>query len=85
MHHGGGILLDGIPVICGGYGSSELNKECYFHNKVTNAWKLLGNMKNVRSEFGFALLNGGLWVTGGYAPSLTTKYIYQDSKLLAAI
>ena len=77
MHHGGGGLLDGIPVICGEYGSSAtaLQSECYFHNKTTNAWTLLGNMKNVRSEFGFALLNGGLWVTGGYAPSLTTGYL----------
>ena len=77
MHHGGGGLLDGIPVICGGYGSSAtaLQSECYFHNKTTNAWTLLGNMKNVRSEFGFTLLNGGLWVTGGYAPSLTTGYL----------
>ena len=76
MHYGGGGLLNDTPVICGGYYTGKVynyESACYYHNKITNAWKLLGNMHNARSEFGFAQLNGGFWVTGGHAPSLTTS------------
>ena len=74
MHYGGGGVLNDTPVICGGYSYSKYAYEsaCYYHNKITNVWMLLGNLNKARSEFGFAPLDGGFWVTGGHAPSLTT-------------
>ena len=73
MHCGGGGLLDDTPVICGGFGYCNIGyvSACYYHNKSNNVWTLLGNMNRARSEFGFAPLNGGFWVTGGNAPHLT--------------
>ena len=58
-------MLDGVPVVCfGTTGPYAYENSCQYHNKTTNAWTLVG-VKTGRAFFGTALLNGGLWVSGG--------------------
>merc|ERR1712012_193169 len=48
---GGGFLLDGLPLVCGGYGlasgdqSNSYQSVCHTYDKSSNKWKFLTNMK----------------------------------------
>ena len=68
---GGGGLLENTPVLCGGISSTTIgNTECYFYDKASITWQLLGNLVTGRRFFGAAIFKGALWVTGGTLGSL---------------
>ena len=39
---------------------------CYVHDHSLNEWKLFGNLNAARYFHSTSLLNGDLWMTGGY-------------------
>ena len=68
-----GGLMNGSPLICGGYGSPTASpgsnsdqSACYIYNNESHQWQLHANMNNKRSSTASAMLSNGLWVTGGY-------------------
>jgi len=68
---GTGGVLNGSPLICGGWGGaigerSYLQSSCYMYDKTSQAWQLHANMTSKRSYSASALIKEALWVTGGY-------------------
>ena len=54
------------PIICGGWDQSlEYLKSCYKLDLDSNNWSFATNMTMARIRFGYAYLNGSLWITGG--------------------
>jgi hypothetical protein len=45
---------------------NERQSSCYMHAHSQNEWTLFGNLNTSRSSHASALLNGDLWMTGGY-------------------
>jgi len=72
LAHGAGGVLNGHPVICGGSDSLssgqgyEIQSSCYMHDHSQNEWTLFGHLNTARMFHASALLNGDLWMTGGY-------------------
>ena len=66
-----GGLVDGKPVVCGGYNTvtSSYSNECYiFENRN---WELFANLIQARAEAAGSVVNGDhLWITGGETPSI---------------
>jgi hypothetical protein len=46
---------------------------CYQHHHSLNEWTFLGNLSTAKNEHASALLNGDLWMTGGFG--------WRDAKL----
>ena len=73
-----GGVINGSPLICGGYGkgSGDLDESyqssCYMYDKTSQTWNLHSNMNTKRWFAASALMTGTLWVTGGY----NSGYIY---------
>ena len=70
-----GGLVNGSPVICGGWGrasgepivhgSTKVQSSCYSFDTPSQAWKHLAEMKRKRKHSSSVVTNEGLWVTGG--------------------
>ena len=80
-----GLLLEHIPVICGGLSQHETlyHDECY---KVTaNKAVLLGRMSSKRKNAASVVIkNSTLWVTGGYSGNFalsSTDFIYLNGSI----
>ena len=58
------ILHMGIQInfLIGG----DIQSSCYMHDRSQNEWTLFGNLNTSRMYHASALLNGDLWMTGGY-------------------
>ena len=84
MTSGTGSLVNNIPMICGGNNGQVSSKTCYYHDRASNAWILIGNMEKARSHAGSAPLNGALWVSGGYgSPYSTTEIVHLNGTIIA--
>ena len=78
-----GGLLDGNPVICGGY-SSSIESSCYKYNKTSDTWNFHGNMKHTRYHHASTVVDGTLMVTEGYSDGYhSTEYIGADGSALS--
>ena len=81
-----GLLLEHVPVICGGYSKypvASYHDECY---KVTaNKALLLGRMSSKRQKAASVVIkNSTLWVTGGYSgnfPLSSSDFIYLNGSI----
>ena len=78
-----GGILDKTPVLCGGVVSNHtgVSSKCYYHDRDSNSWILIGNMNTVRFDAASIVTDSKLWVMGGTYnaryPSLldTTEFI----------
>ena len=63
------------PMICGGWDQSlEYLQSCYKLDLDSNNWSFATNMTMARIRFGYAYLNGSLWITGGrYSGGIETN------------
>ena len=82
-----GVILNGSPLICGGYGrasgsnSSTSQSSCYMFDKILQKWKHYSNMNTVRNVAASALIGETMWVTGGYQAGIhlkTTEFIHPN-------
>ena len=77
-----GQVLDSIPIIIGGY--SPYVKDVYKFDKIANSWKQLGSLTNARSMHTSVIMNGGIWIIGGYnSPGKRTEIIYSNGTITA--
>jgi len=54
------------PMVCGGWDQSlQYLKSCYKLDLDSNNWSVATDMTMARVRFGYAYLNGSLWITGG--------------------
>jgi len=86
LAYGAGGVLNGHPVICGGRNNSnERQSSCYMHDHSQNEWTLFGNLNSSRIYHASALLNGDLWMTGGYNSDnvrlASTELVRQDETI----
>ena len=56
-----------------GFNYSVAQSSCYRHDHSLNEWTLLGNLNTARFGHASALLNGNLWMTGGFVPYTYAK------------
>ena len=57
---------------------------CYRHDKSLNEWTLLGNLSTARTRHASVLLNGDLWMTGGFknkSALVSTELVKQDGTI----
>merc|ERR1740129_1490225 len=78
-----GAIVDGHPIICGGYsGESNYHSECYHHSRDTNSWTFLTNMSTKRYGSASVPVNGKLLVLGGRDDGdndlATSEYVSPD-------
>ena len=69
MLRAAGGLVEGSPILCGGYKSSGSPKQigsCYRFEKTTNSWKLHATLKSKRSHHSATVVKGALLVAGGW-------------------
>ena len=87
-----GGVIEGSPMICGergrAYGqySDEDQNECYAYDKSSQAWKFHAYLKEKRRHHSSVVMNGALWVLGGYSALYhfdTTEYIYANGTVVA--
>ena len=73
-----GGLLDGLPVICGGFNNNQI------HSIAKDQSKFLGQLSVRRQHAASVVLsNNTLWVTGGYGQSgrlKTTEFVTKDGQ-----
>ena len=72
-----GAIVDGHPIVCGGY----IHSECYHHSEATNSWTFLTNMSTKRVDSASVPVNGKLLVLGGDAGDnylATSEYVSPD-------
>jgi len=76
-----GGILNGSPLLCGGV-TGSFQSACYKHDKFSNEWTLLTNMKTERYGASCVITNGALWVAGGSSNGNTglssSELIYAD-------
>ena len=80
-----GAIVSGHPMICGGlsktnpvWSPSEWGTECYRHSKVSNSWIFSANMNTNRLYSASVMLNGTLFVMGGFGGLSSTEYVSPD-------
>ena len=85
MLRAAGGLVEGSPILCGGYKSSGSPKQigsCYRFEKTTNSWKLHATLKSKRSHHSATVVKGALIVAGGIGPGVgdiaSTEFIYSN-------
>ena len=62
-----GGLVDKTPVLCGGRVDNRATSKCYYHDRNSNSWMVIGNMSTVRDGAASIVINSKLWVMGGSA------------------
>ena len=92
MYGASGGVVGGVPMICGGYGKASgesrswSHKECYAYDKSSQAWKLRANLKRKRRLHSSVVMNGALWVLGGFNDNNgnldTTEYIHANGTVV---
>ena len=80
---GAGGVIGGRPLFCGGRTGMVEQSSCYAYNKNLGSWDLFANMAVPRRSSAGAVVNGKLWVTGGYKQTtgsyqVSTEFIFQD-------
>ena len=77
--------MSGHPMICGGCGGWETaaHSECYRYKKDSNTWIFLTNMTEKRMYSASVMLNGSLFVMGGFrghslGAQSSTEYVSPD-------
>ena len=63
------------PMVCGGWDQSlQYLQSCYKLDLDSNNWSVATDMTMARIRFGYAYLNGSLWITGGrYSGNIETN------------
>ena len=57
------------------------DKSCNMYDKTSNEWILLANMKTSRCYSASALINGSLWIAGGWNGHVdlnSTEYVFPN-------
>jgi hypothetical protein len=82
MSYAAGGVVNGSPIICGGFTSSYEQKDtCHKFDRNANSWKLHSTMKSKRSWHASTVVNNALFITGGHdgrSRLSTTEYIYAN-------
>ena len=77
-----GGVLNGSPIICGGWRSSgEQTVSCHRFDRNAKSWKLHSTMTSRRDEHASTVVKDALFITGGSDGSSTlasTEYIYAN-------
>ena len=63
-----GQMVNSVPIIAGGaYYQSGMASYVYKFDKQSNSWLSLGNLANSMVDHSSSILNGALWIIGGYS------------------
>ena len=82
LRQAAGQVLDSIPIIIGGY--TPYVKDVYKFDKISNSWQQLGNLTKARSMHASVIMNGGIWIIGGFnSPGTSTEIIYSNGTITA--
>ena len=78
-----GAIVSGHPMICGGWSGFTAYSECYRYKKDSNTWVFLTNMTEKRMYSASVMLNGSLFVMGGFrghslGAQSSTEYVSPD-------
>jgi hypothetical protein len=81
--HAAGGVVNGSPIICGGYRNipSQETESCHRFDRNSNSWKWHSSMKSRRSLHVSTVVKNALFITGGWDGSrdlATTEYIYAN-------
>ena len=77
-----GQVLDSIPIIIGGHSSSGYYDEVYKFDIISKTWQQLGTLSKQRSMHGSVIMDGGIWIMGGYnSPGTSTEIIYSNGTI----
>ena len=77
-----GLVLDSIPIIIGGH--TPYVKDVYKFDKLSNSWQQLGKLTKARSMHASVIMNGGIWIIGGFnSPGTSTEIIYSNGTITA--
>ena len=83
-----GQVLDSIPIIIGGHYSvlydTGYHDQVYKFDNISNTWQQLGTLSKPRSMHASVIMDGGIWIIGGYnSPGTSTEIIYSDGTITA--
>ena len=79
-----GQVLDSTPIIIGGHSSSGYHDQVYKFDYLSNSWQQLGSLVKPRSMHASVIMNGGIWIIGGYnSPGTSTEIIYSNGTITA--
>ena len=78
-----GQVLDSIPIIIGGH-YPGYHDQVYKFDIVSNTWQQLGTLSKARSMHASVIMDGGIWIMGGYnSPGTATEIIYSNGTITA--
>ena len=81
-----GQVLDSIPIIIGGHSISpgKYHNNVYKFDKISHSWQQLGSLAKARSMHTSIIMNGGIWIIGGWnSPAKSTEIIYSNGTITA--
>jgi len=83
MSYAAGGVVNGSPIICGGYRNipSQETESCHRFDRNSNSWKWHSSMESRRSLHVSTVVKNALFITGGWDGSrdlATTEYIYAN-------
>ena len=77
-----GQVLDSIPIIIGGHSSSGYYDEVYKFDIISKTWQQLGTLSKQRSMHASVIMDGGIWIMGGFnSPGTSTEIIYSNGTI----
>ena len=88
MYTGTGRIVSDDIIICGGKPiGAKFQSSCYTFNVSSYSWVFLSDMMVERSQMTSAVLNGALWITGGYTSNggsedASTELVYPNGTVL---
>ena len=80
-----GGVINGSPIICGGYklnGFPAVESSCYSHDKGLNVWKQHATMNQARYSHASVVLDKSLWITGGAYQAGNGLDIFKSSEFV---
>ena len=78
MSFAAGGVVNGSPIICGGYTSSgERTDSCHRFDRNANSWKLHSSMTSRRSSHASTVVKNALFITGGFDGSSTLRFFFK--------
>ena len=83
-----GAVLNNIPIICGGIDNNDVyQNSCFAYEKSSQSWLLHAKMNNRKCCASATVINGALWVSGGYNGGIlaNTEYVYSGGSSLSSL
>jgi len=75
-----GGVLNNIPIICGGYDNNYIQQNlCFAYEKSSQSWLLHAKMNDRKLGASTAVINGALWVSGGYSRGTNKRVGWNNS------